>query len=277
MATLRGLIDGREIDCNATQDVFKHLEKAHRAKLKSDLTNVKLQTKLAPTRKLLELVDQMHPAPGDNQNQQVDNNGNPVNLQNPQLNQQGQPIPNQAPPMKPGMGQPNVQNKSTQLPQKKPAFGNANKTSTKDKLDQDKNKKQVGGKKGIEVHVKAKGERINQLNVKKKTKRYDFHDDAGISQMPSRGIGLSGGGPGSGRKPSFQEDSDNKDKLNSLHDDLTKQGFKFKYSSGSKTEHGMISHVYHKGNLNDKRANSEGRMSKILYERKNGSHSIGTM
>jgi hypothetical protein len=270
MATLRGLIDGREIDCNATQDVFKHLEKAHRAKLKSDLTNVKLQTKLAPTRKLLELVDQMHPAPGDNQNQQVDNNGNPVNLQNPQLNQQGQPIPNQAPPMKPGMGQPNVQNKSTQIPQKKPAFGNANKTSTKDKLDQDKNKKQVGGKKGLEIHVKAggpgsgrkpefksaenqdklekyhqamtksgykykhsagdnktithvyekkndlaiggrerksifersngdhatnlnaTGAKIDQMNVKKKTKRYDFHDDAGISQMPSRGIGLSG-------------------------------------------------------------------------------------
>jgi hypothetical protein len=241
MATLRGLIDGREIDCNATQDVFKHLEKAHRAKLKSDLTNVKLQTKLAPTRKLLELVDQMHPAPGDNQNQQVDNNGNPVNLQNPQLNQQGQPVPNQAPPIKPGMGQPNIQNKSTQISQKKPAFGNANKTSTKDKLDQDKNKKQVGGKKGFEIHVKAKSAKIDQMNVKKKTKRFDFHDDAGISQMPSRGIGLSGGGPGSGRKPS----SFGSEKQKLAHSYLVGKGNGFKFKKTDSEGNHKYTHPDH--------------------------------
>jgi hypothetical protein len=196
MATLRNLIDGKSLDANATDDVFNHLKNAKKAKLKNDMANIKLQTKLAPTRKLLELVDQEHPMPG--QQQQVDQNGNPVNLNNPQMDQQGNPIPNQAPQMKPGIGQPNVAKGNQNVLQKKPGFPNANKTSTKDKLANDKNKKQVGGKKGIEVHVKANSKKIDQLNVKKKKmkgqdmEKVDYHSNPGVSQMPSRGIGLSG-------------------------------------------------------------------------------------
>jgi hypothetical protein len=252
MATLRNLIDGKSLDANATDDVFNHLKNAKKAKLKNDMANIKLQTKLAPTRKLLELVDQEHPMPG--QQQQVDQNGNPVNLNNPQMDQQGNPIPNQAPPMRPGIGQPNVAKGNQNIPQKKPGFPNANKASTKDKLENDKNKKQVGGKKGVEIHVKAGGlgsgrkssmgmtkqehesaqrqaedsahqssgkekemwqkkaemhqkyinelsnstKKIDQLNVKKKKmkgqdmEKIDYHSNPGISQMPSRGIGLSG-------------------------------------------------------------------------------------
>lgn len=189
MATLRNLIDGRSLDCTGRSDVFKHLEKAHRQKVKSDLANTKLQVALAPTRKLLELSDQMHPAPGQQNN--VDQNGNPVNLQNPQLGQNGQPIPNQAPPVRPGIGQPNAQ-KNNQQTQKKSGFPIANKTSTKDKLATDKENKTKAKGKGIEVHVKAGSKKIDQLNVKKKKLRAnDYHDTPQLSQMPSRGIGLS--------------------------------------------------------------------------------------
>jgi hypothetical protein len=77
---------------------------------------------------------------------------------------------------------------------------------------------------------------------------------------------LQAGGPGSGRKP--QWNSSEKEQLNSLHKGMADRGFKYHHSSGSKEEHGMITHTYYKGNP----ASSGGRQSAMIRERANGEH-----
>lgn len=190
MANLRDLIDGRSVDMHSKSDVFNTLKDVKDKQSDVDLATLKLHQKLAPARQLLQLVDQDHPMPGSQQQQQFDQNGNPIPMQNQQ--QPGQQ-------MNPASGaqqtnQNMKQGGQQQMPgqkmqpgarQKKSAFGNANKSSTKDKMNNNKNKKQVGGKKGVEIHVKAKSER------KKLHGRFDYHDDAGKDDASGRGIGLS--------------------------------------------------------------------------------------
>lgn len=55
---------------------------------------------------------------------------------------------------------------------------------------------------------------------------------------------LTAGGPGSGRKPEWQKDSPNKEKLDSMHSQLTSQYGAMKYNFSSKQEDGSIAHVY---------------------------------
>ena len=194
MANLRDLIDCKAVDTMDKGDVYDHLKKTKVAQLNYDLEKAQLHQKLAPTRQMIDLVDKDHPMDDGQNQQQLDEQGNPVGLQNQQ-------------PMKPGMGNNvakpmNQMRPATPMQQKKPGFPNANKTSTKSKMSakpKPKEKPQSG--RGFEVHVKAKGERIDQMNVKKKKLkgRYDYHDNAGTDQGAGRGMGLSGGGPGSGR------------------------------------------------------------------------------
>jgi hypothetical protein len=208
MANLRDLIDCKAVDPQAKEDVFNHLKDVKDKQADLDVATTKLHTKLAPARQLIDSVDQEHPMPGQNnqQEQQFDSQGNPIPMQQ---NQQQKPGMQTNPASATQTTNQNMQ-KNGQQPQagqKKPAFGNANKTSTKDKISNDQNskKKQVGGKKGVEIHVKAEedGGEDGDMDSKKSKKkrlhgRFDYHDDGGIGRG-GRAIGLSGGGPGPGR------------------------------------------------------------------------------
>lgn len=185
MANLRDLMDGKAVDANAKDDVFKHLENTQKAKNAYDIQKTKLHISLAPTRQLMNIVDNDHGiqnAP----NGQDPNGGNPNDPANQQA-KPGQQPNNAAKPGQPGAAG-----------QKKPGFPNANKTSTKDKMANNKNSKTVGGKKGIEVSVKAGkacpkcGKIMAKCTCKGGVKANDYHDNPGMSVTPGRTVGLSG-------------------------------------------------------------------------------------
>jgi len=250
MPNLRDLIDGKAADVMAKSDVFNHLKDVKDKQNAVDVATLKLHNKLAPARQMIQMVDQQHPMPGqENQQQQFDSQGNPLPM--PQMNQQQPGMQ-----MNPNSAQQNTNQKLKQdgqqpvAGQKKPAFGNTNKTSTKDKMENDQNnkskKKQVGGKKGLELHIKAEDdeEMVDQMNVKKSKKklhgRFDYHDNPGKDEGAGRGMGLSGGGPGSGRHPGSSKPF--KGKLSDspvskpahagLHNVLIKSGYKMHDSDG---------------------------------------------
>jgi hypothetical protein len=207
MANLRDLIDGKAVDVQAKSDVFNHLKDVKDKQNAVDVATLKLHNKLAPARQMIQMVDQQHPMPGqDNQQQQFDEQGNPLPMQQ---NQQQQPGMQTNPASATQQTNQNMQRNGQQpvAGQKKPAFGNANKTSTKDKMSNDQNdkakKKQVGGKKGgFEVHIKGEKEpdeeTIDQMNVKKSKSRkklhsrWDYHNNSGVDQGAGRAMGLSG-------------------------------------------------------------------------------------
>jgi hypothetical protein len=58
MPTLRNLIDRKDVSATAKDDVFNHLKNVAHKKADFDVAKVKLHSKLAPTRQLLDHVAQ---------------------------------------------------------------------------------------------------------------------------------------------------------------------------------------------------------------------------
>ena len=187
MSGLRALIDGKAVDSMDNNDVFNHLKNTKQAKMNYDLAKTQLHTKLAPTRQMLELIDQEHPLDSD-QTQEIDPvTGQPVQQQQNNVAKPGQQMNPNSP------RQQTNQNLKKDVAAK-PAMNKSaatNKPSNKPASKSPSKKKDSSGR-GFEVHVKAQGKKIDQMNVrKKKMKGNDYHDTPQLSQMPSRGIGLS--------------------------------------------------------------------------------------
>jgi hypothetical protein len=213
MATLRDLIDAKAVDSHDTKDVFNHLKKVKDAQTRVDLAKTQLHQKIAPARQLIQMVDQMHPMPG--QNQQFDENGNLI----PQMGN-GQ-LPNQMNPNNQDQSddasdqvdsKPNALNQAPNT--KKPLQQNKG-TSTKSKTTSSKSKSSKDNKKkgSFEVHIKGEGNTdSDRLRVKKmKTKkRFDFHDGDTQYVGSGRTVGVNfsrkikAGGQGSGRHKSSE-------------------------------------------------------------------------
>ena len=189
VATLRNLIDAKAVDTMDKSDAFGHLKNVKQAKMNYDLAKQQLHQKLAPARQMIDMVDKEHPLDSNNPN-----NGQEVDPET------GQPIQeNQNTMMKPGM-RPNPnsmrQNTSQNLKQDKPVAKKPNPAEAKANPNKKTIKPKNDGKGRFEVHVKAEEDSamIDQMNVRKKKKKLhgnDYHDTPQLSQMPSRGIGLS--------------------------------------------------------------------------------------
>lgn len=76
-------------------------------------------------------------------------------------------------------------------------------------------------------------------------------------------VTLHAGGVGSGRRPNFQKDTQDKDDLMKLHNHMVKQGFSYHHSS-SENNQGEINH-YYKNKSGDKAS---------LVEQKDGDHRV---
>lgn len=217
MANLRDLMDGRAIVAGAKDDVFDNLKKVAKAKADYDVAKVKLHSKLAPTRQLMQHVDQEHGMSG---NDRGDGGNGPggfgqgMNNQDDQARTGQMAKPGQSGGFTPnkdkgGVGKPSDDgNKRLESPEARQAAGKPQQRSTSGNRPPGKTSQATEGK-----------------NVKK---------GKGIS------ISVKAGGPGSGRRPSGI---------------LKEQGYvenrgKFRYTSGRQYHYDHSDGSFYKLNYN---------------------------
>jgi len=192
MPTIRQLIDVKAADTMDKGDVFKQLEKTKRSQLSYKMDKMKLHQRLAPAKQMMDLIDKEHPL--DSDAQEIDPTTGLPMIQPNMGNQQQTP----GKQMMPGGGQPNQRNQMQQKSpqQQRPGSPNVNKSSPQNSKGSNTNSKSASGKdkgKGrFEIHVKADAGKIDQLNVKKKMKANDYHNNTDIpGGGVGRGMGLS--------------------------------------------------------------------------------------